>query len=328
MVSRTITSSGTESMKIAPDWTEYEVIATGDGEKLERWGRFTLLRPDPQVIWHAAKPLRNYEGTDAVYERSSSGGGSWQFNRRVPDNFNISWRDLTFKLKLMGFKHTGLFPEQAVNWDRMSSIIANASANGCGSCADGVRNEKEGCAKECGADVKMRSENKPNILNLFGYTGAASVACLKAGANVCHVDGAKAMVERAGENVRLSGMDGDGMRYIVDDCFKFCKRELKRGRRYDAIILDPPSFGRGPNGEKWKIEEGISELCELVAALLCDNPLFVCLNSYTTGLQPGVMANILRIALGSGANIDSDEIGLSTKEGLVLPQGCTAFATF
>ena len=217
--------------------------------------------------------------------------------RPVPEEFTVGWRTLRFKLKLMGFKHTGLFPEQAVNWDRMSRLIS-----------------------EAGRPI--------SVLNLFGYTGAASVACLAAGASVCHVDGAKAMVERAGENVRLSGVDGAHMRYIVDDCFKFTSRELKRGRRYDAVILDPPSFGRGPNGEKWKIEEGISDLMEIVAKVLSDRPLFVCLNSYTTGLQPGVMSNILKLALPADAETDADEIGLPTEEGLVLPQGCTAFATF
>lgn len=284
-------------MRIAPDWKQYKVIATGDGEKLEKWGDITLLRPDPQVIWHAKTPLASFKGVDAVYERSRTGGGMWKYNRNVPSEFTISWRDLTFSLKLMGFKHTGLFPEQAVNWDRMMKLISGA-----------------------GREI--------SVLNLFGYTGAASVACLKAGAKVCHVDSAKAMVERAGENVRLSGLDNSGMRYIIDDCFKFCQREIRRGKKYDAIILDPPSFGRGPNGEKWKIEEGISELCELVAKLLSDNPLFVCLNSYTTGLQPTVMANILKLALPKNAIIDADEIGLATEEGLVLPQGCTAFATF
>lgn len=284
-------------MRIAPDWKEYRVIATGDGEKLEKWGDITLLRPDPQVIWHAKTPLASYKGIDAIYERSRTGGGMWKYKRNVPSEFTISWRDLTFSLKLMGFKHTGLFPEQAVNWDRMMTLI-----------------------KDAGREI--------SVLNLFGYTGAASVACLKAGAKVCHVDSAKAMVERAGENVRLSGLDNSGMRYIIDDCFKFCQREIRRGKKYDAIILDPPSFGRGPNGEKWKIEEGISELCELVASLLSDNPLFVCLNSYTTGLQPTVMANILKLALPLSAVIDADEIGLATDEGLILPQGCTAFATF
>ena len=284
-------------MRIAPDWKQYKVIATGDGEKLEKWGDITLLRPDPQVIWHAKTPLASFKGVDAVYERSRTGGGMWKYNRNVPSEFTISWRDLTFSLKLMGFKHTGLFPEQAVNWDSMMKLISGA-----------------------GREI--------SVLNLFGYTGAASVACLKAGAKVCHVDSAKAMVERAGENVRLSGLDNSGMRYIIDDCFKFCQREIRRGKKYDAIILDPPSFGRGPNGEKWKIEEGISELCELVAKLLSDNPLFVCLNSYTTGLQPTVMANILKLTLPQNAIIDADEIGLATEEGLVLPQGCTAFATF
>lgn len=284
-------------MRIAPDWKQYKVIATGDGEKLEKWGDITLLRPDPQVIWHAKTPLASFKDVDAVYERSRTGGGMWKYNRNVPSEFTISWRDLTFSLKLMGFKHTGLFPEQAVNWDRMMKLISGA-----------------------GREI--------SVLNLFGYTGAASVACLKAGAKVCHVDSAKAMVERAGENVRLSGLDNSGMRYIIDDCFKFCQREIRRGKKYDAIILDPPSFGRGPNGEKWKIEEGISELCELVAKLLSDNPLFVCLNSYTTGLQPTVMANILKLTLPQNAIIDADEIGLATEEGLVLPQGCTAFATF
>lgn len=284
-------------MRIAPDWKQYKVIATGDGEKLEKWGDITLLRPDPQVIWHAKTPLASFKGVDAVYERSRTGGGMWKYNRNVPSEFTISWRDLTFSLKLMGFKHTGLFPEQAVNWDRMMKLISGA-----------------------GREI--------SVLNLFGYTGAASVACLKAGAKVCHVDSAKAMVERAGENVRLSGLDNSGMRYIIDDCFKFCQREIRRGKKYDAIILDPPSFGRGPNGEKWKIEEGISELCELVAKLLSDNPLFVCLNSYTTGLQPTVMANILKLTLPQNAIIDADEIGLATEEALVLPQGCTAFATF
>lgn len=264
---------------------------------MEKWGNLTLLRPDPQVIWHAKKPLRSYENIDAVYERSQTGGGMWKYRRQIPSEFTIGWRDLKFSLKLMGFKHTGLFPEQAVNWDRMMKLIESAG-------------------------------RKINVLNLFGYTGAASVACLKAGANVCHVDSAKAMVERAGENVKLSGLDNSGMRYIIDDCFKFCQREIRRGHKYDAIILDPPSFGRGPNGEKWKIEEGISELVELVANLLSDEPLFVCLNSYTTGLQPTVMANILKLALPNNAVIDADEIGLATKEGLVLPQGCTAFATF
>ncbi|MEG2450588.1 MAG: class I SAM-dependent methyltransferase [Clostridia bacterium] len=284
-------------MQIAKDWKDYKVIATGDGEKLEQWGKLTLLRPDPQVIWHAEKPLRSYQNIDAIYERSATGGGAWNYLKKVPNDFTIGWRDLNFKLKLMGFKHTGLFPEQAVNWDKMMQLISS-------------------------------QDRKVSVLNLFGYTGAASVACLKAGATVCHVDSAKAMVERAGENVIASGLDNTGMRYIIDDCFKFCSREIKRGKHYDAIILDPPSFGRGPSGEKWKIEDGICELCELVSQLLSDNPLFVCLNSYTTGLQPTVMANILKLTLPKSAKVEADEIGIATEEGLILPQGCTAFATF
>ena len=283
-------------MNYTKEWKDYKVIATGNGYKLEDFGGIVLLRPDPQIIWKEPFDMRAYKGLHAVYERSSTGGGEWHKLRPVPEEFNVNWRNLKFSLKLMGFKHTGLFPEQAVNWSRMMSLI-------------------EGAGREI------------SVLNLFGYTGAASVACVKAGAKVCHVDGAKAMVERAGDNLRLSGLE-EGMRYIIDDCFKFCEREKRRGRKYDAIILDPPSFGRGPNGEKWKIEEGISELCELVGELLSDNPLFVCLNSYTTGLQPTVMANILKLTLPRNAKIEADEIGIATNEGLVLPQGCTAFATF
>ena len=284
-------------MKIADKWKDYSIIATGDGQKLERWKDVVLLRPDPQVIWKSQTDMSAYKSLNAIYNRSDKGGGGWQILKKMPEQWTVSYGDLKFLVKPMGFKHTGLFPEQAVNWDRMMKLIS-----------------------ESGREI--------SVLNLFGYTGAASVACLKAGAKVCHVDSAKAMVERAGENVRLSGLDNSGMRYIIDDCFKFCQREIRRGRKYDAIILDPPSFGRGPNGEKWKIEEGISELCELVASLLSDDPLFVCLNSYTTGLQPTVMANILKLTLPSSAQIDADEIGLATEEGLILPQGCTAFATF
>lgn len=283
-------------MRIADDWKDYEVISTGDGEKLERWGDFVLIRPDPQVIWKAKKPLRSYPNISAIYERNSEGGGRWNYLKKMPDDFIISWRNLKFKLKLMGFKHTGLFPEQSVNWALMQDLIIGA--------------------------------NRPiSVLNLFAYTGGATIACLEAGASVCHVDGAKAMVERAGENIKLSNLTEKPIRYIIDDCFKFCERELRRNRKYDAVILDPPSFGRGPNGEMWKIEEGIFNLCELVGSLLSDKPLFVCLNSYTTGLQSGVMKNILSRTLNI-ADIISDEIGLPTSDGLVLPQGCTAFAKF
>ena len=282
-------------MWFSENWKDYELLDTSDGERLERWGDLILIRPDPQIIWKGVARHPAWKKADGIYRRSHSGGGAWVKNN-LPESWKIQYGDLGFVLRPMGFKHTGLFPEQAVNWSRMMDLIENS-----------------------GREI--------SVINLFGYTGAASVACVKAGAKVCHVDGAKAMVERAGDNLRLSGME-EGIRYIIDDCFKFCEREKKRGRKYDAIILDPPSFGRGPNGEKWKIEEGISELCELVADLLSDNPLFVCLNSYTTGLQPTVMANILKLTLPSTAKIEADEIGIATDEGLVLPQGCTAFATF
>jgi 23S rRNA (cytosine1962-C5)-methyltransferase len=287
-------------MLIVEGWKDYKVIATGNGEKLEKWGNYTLLRPDPQVIWRAEKPLRTFKGIDAVYERSSTGGGKWEYKNQIPDDFYVTWEGLTFKLKLMGFKHTGLFPEQAVNWRRMMNLIEDA-------------------------------EREISVLNLFAYTGGATVACAKAGAKVCHVDGAKAMCERAGENTSLSNVDKSKVRFIIDDCFKFCQRELRRGHKYDAIILDPPSFGRGPNGEKWKLEDGISELVDLVGQLLSDNPLFVCLNSYTTGLQPMVMANILKLALKGQKkpfDVTADEIGIMCEDGLILPQGCTAFVTF
>ena len=284
-------------MRVTENWTDYRLIDCTGGEKLELWKNVSLIRPDPQIIWKTKKKSPLWDSAHGHYHRSEKGGGQWSFKKKIPESWIIEYGDLRFNIRPTGFKHTGLFPEQAVNWDRMMTLIAN-------------------------------EDRKINVLNLFGYTGAASVACLKAGANVCHVDSAKAMVERAGDNVRLSGLDNSGMRYIIDDCFKFCQREIRRGKKYDAIILDPPSFGRGPNGEKWKIEEGISALVELVAQLLGDNPLFVCLNSYTTGLQPTVMANILKLALPKNAVIDADEIGIATEEGLVLPQGCTAFATF
>lgn len=283
-------------MKVNGEWTDYEILATGDGEKLERWGNVRLIRPDPQIIWRAEKPLSKMDA-DAVYERSATGGGHWTFRRRVPDEFIVGWRNLRFKLKLMGFKHTGLFPEQAVNWARMIELIEHA-------------------------------ERPVSVLNLFAYTGGATVACLSAGAAVTHVDSAKAMVERAGENIRLSGLTGAPCRYIIDDCFKFVEREIKRGKKYDAVIMDPPSFGRGPNGETWKIEEQVFDLVARTGLLLSDNPLFYLVNSYTTGLQAGVMANILTRALGKGGVVDADEIGLPTDEGIVLPAGASAFMVF
>ncbi len=284
-------------IKVASGWKDYEIIATGDGEKLERWGKLVLLRPDPQVIWHAKSPLANNPKINAIYHRSQTGGGGWQFKGNVPDNFVIERNGLKFSLKLMGFKHTGLFPEQAVNWDAMQDLIKNAKR-----------------------DIK--------VLNLFAYTGGATVACAKAGAHVTHVDAAKAMVERAKENVRLSNIDTTHVRYIVDDCLKFIQREIKRGNRYDAIIMDPPSYGRGANGEVWKIENSIHDLVSKCVEVLSDNPLFFLINSYTTGLQPTVMENILRLSLkGYNGKFDSYEVGLETDEGIALPCGCSALWT-
>ncbi len=266
------------------------MIATGDGYKLERWKEVYLLRPDPQVIWKSERDLFAYPKLNAVYRRSEKGGGSWEYRKPMPSEWNITYRNLTFKVKPMGFKHTGLFPEQAVNWDRMSELIRNA--------------------------------NRPiKVLNLFAYTGGATVACAAAGAEVVHVDAAKGMVERAGENARLSGITS-GIRYIVDDCMKFVRREIRRGNKYDAIIMDPPSYGRGPNGEMWKIEDGLFSFAQLCAEVLSEDPLFYLINSYTTGLQPAVLNNILSLCLkGRTGKIESYEVGLPTGEGICLPCG-------
>ncbi len=282
-------------MKVAK-WDDYQVIATGDGYKLEKWGRVVLLRPDPQIIWKSSQNLDNYKGLSAKYIRSETGGGRWQYKERTPEEWRVSYKDLTFKIKPMGFKHTGLFPEQAVNWDMMRELITGAN-------------------------------REVSVLNLFAYTGGATVACLKAGASVCHVDAAKAMVERAKENVSLSNIYTTNVRYIVDDCKKFVEREIRRGKKYDAIIMDPPSYGRGANGEVWKLETEIYPLVELCEKVLADNPLFFLINSYTTGLQPQVMKNILQKAVAPkhGRTIDAYEVGLSTQEdGIILPCGNSA----
>ncbi len=279
-------------MKIARDWKEYEIIATGDGYKLERWGDVRLLRPDPQAIWESGSDLFSYPGLNAFYKRSEKGGGGWKILKPMPPEWNVSYGDLCFKVKPMGFKHTGLFPEQAVNWDEMRRLIRGS-----------------------GRPIK--------VLNLFAYTGGASVACAKAGAEVVHVDAAKGMVERAGENARLSGIES-GIRYIVDDCKKFVGREIRRGNRYDAIIMDPPSYGRGPNGEMWKIEDSLFSFVKMCAGLLSDNPLFVLINSYTTGLQPMVLNNILTLTMPKGkGRVDSYEVGIETREGISLPCGAS-----
>ena len=274
-------------MKIANDWKDYKVIATGDGEKLEKWGDYILLRPDPQVIWHAKSDLSKYLGLDGHYLRSSSGGGNWQFFKNVPERWTINWKGLKFIIKPMGFKHTGLFPEQAVNWNDIMKAI-----------------------KEANRPIK--------VLNLFAYTGGASVACASAGAQVTHVDASKGMVERAKENATLNGITN--IRYIVDDCKKFIEREIRRGNFYDAIIMDPPSYGRGTNGEMWKLEDNLFDFVVLTKKVLSPNPLFVLISSYTTGLQASVLANILTLVFGGGG-IDADEIGLPTDETIVLPCG-------
>ncbi len=274
-------------MKLAKDWQDYKILATGDGEKLEKWGDYTLLRPDPQIIWHASKPLAKYKGLSAHYLRSSSGGGNWEYKENLPERWNIKYKDISFIVKPMGFKHTGLFPEQAVNWEDMTKLI-----------------------KEANREIK--------ILNLFAYTGAASVVCAKAGAKVTHVDASKGMVERAKENAQLNGITS--IRYIVDDCEKFINREIRRGNFYDAIIMDPPSYGRGTNGEMWKLEDNLFDFVMLTKKVLSNSPLFVLISSYTTGLQASVLSNILTLVFGEG-NIDADEIGLPTEEKIVLPSG-------
>ena len=282
-------------MRIADDWEDYKILATSDGMKLENWKGIILLRPDPQVIWTGEDLYKR--DFHAVYHRSEKGGGAWENRKKFPPEWTVSYKDLNFKVKPMGFKHTGLFPEQAVNWNAMREIIAKAKQS------DGMREIK--------------------VLNLFAYTGAASVACAKEGAKVTHVDAAKGMVERAGENARLSGVDS-GIRYIIDDCAKFVAREIRRGNKYDGIIMDPPSYGRGPGGEMWKIERDLFGFVKECAKLLSEKPLFFLINSYTTGLQPAVLKNVLTLALGERrGEIAAYEVGISTEEGIALPCGAS-----
>ena len=281
----------------ANHWHDYELLDTSDGERLERWGKYILVRPDPQVIWKNQKNHPKWKNPDATYRRSSAGGGAWKENK-LPEEWNIGYDDLglNFIIRPMGFKHTGLFPEQAVNWDWFSGLIKNA-----------------------GREIK--------VLNLFGYTGGATVAAAKAGAAVCHVDAAKGMVAQAKENARLSGLAEAPIRYIVDDCKKFVEREIRRGNRYDGIIMDPPSYGRGPNGEVWKLEESIDELVALTAKVLTDKPLFFLINSYTTGLSPSATGYLLHLHVAKkyGGTVTADEIGLPvTQTGAVLPCGSSA----
>lgn len=282
-------------MWCADNWKDYTFIDASDGERLERWGDYVLIRPDPQIIWSGSDKAREWKRADGIYRRSHTGGGGW-IKKQLPEEWTISYGSLRFVLRPMGFKHTGLFPEQAANWDWFSELIRNA--------------------------------NRPiKVLNLFAYTGGATVAAASAGASVCHVDAAKGMVAQAKENARLSGLENAPIRYIVDDCKKFVEREIRRGNKYDAIIMDPPSYGRGPSGEVWKIEESIDGLVELTAQLLSDEPLFFLINSYTTGLSPLTMKYILdlRVASVHGGECEAGELALPVKHtGGLMPCGASA----
>lgn len=283
-------------MRIADNWQDYKIIDTSDGDKLESWGGKTLVRPDPQIIWKTPRKTDLWDKADAVYHRSSKGGGEWEYRKRLPENWNISYGDLKFIIRPTGFKHTGLFPEQAVNWDFMADKIRSA-----------------------GREIK--------VLNLFAYTGGATLACANAGAQVSHVDASKGMVQWARENAAASGLSDKPIRWLVDDCLKFVQREIRRGNRYDAVVMDPPSYGRGPGGEVWKLEDCIYDLVKTCSEVLSDKPLFFLLNSYTTGLSPSVMAYILNevITPGFGGKVTADEIGLPVeKSGMPLPCGSTA----
>ena len=283
-------------MRYTSDWKDYELLDCSSGERLERWGNVTLIRPDPQVIWKTPKKHPAWRRADAVYHRSSSGGGNWEIKNKIPAFWSIGYGDLNFNVKTMGFKHTGIFPEQAVNWDYTAKLIKNACR-----------------------PVK--------VLNLFAYTGGATVACLKAGAEVVHVDASKGMVQWAKENAVASGVANRKVRWIVDDCVKFVQREIRRGNKYDIIIMDPPSYGRGPGGEIWKLENEVYSFVELCSQVLSDNPIMVLINSYTTGLSPAVMQYILGALIKPkfGGVAESDGIGLPvTQTGMILPCGASA----
>ena len=286
-------------MWTAQNWKDYELLDAADGERLERWGKYILIRPDPQVIWHGnGHSASEWKRADGVYRRSRSGGGEWVVNR-LPQEWNINYGNLRFILKPMGFKHTGLFPEQAANWDWFSGLIRNAVADG----------------------------RKIKVLNLFAYTGGATVAAAEAGASVCHVDAAKGMVAQAKQNAALSGLADAPIRYIVDDCLKFVEREIRRGNRDDGSIIDPPSYGRGPTGEIWKIEDSADGLVHLSASLLSDKPLFFLINSYTTGLSPLTMKYILdrHVTDVCGGISEASELALPVKStGGMLPCGASA----
>ena len=282
-------------MFTSENWQDYELLDTSDGERLERWGKYILVRPDPQVIWKETKKHPLWKKADATYHRSSAGGGGWRGNR-LPEHWQIGYRGLTFLIRPMGFKHTGLFPEQAANWDWFSEKI-----------------------KTAGRPVR--------VLNLFAYTGGATLAAAEAGASVVHVDAARNMVAQAKENARLSGLADAPIRYIVDDCKKFVEREIKRGHRYEAVIMDPPSYGRGPSGEEFNLEDCVDELVGLCASLLSDEPLFFLINSYTTGISPLAMNYLLnlRVAARFGGKCRAEELGLRVSEtGAYLPCGASA----
>ena len=288
-------------MWISDRWIDYELIDAGDGERLERWGDVILVRPDPQIIWSSARSDERWRRADGVYRRSKSGGGSWVVNN-MPESWCIGYGGLKFRLHPMGFKHTGLFPEQAVNWDWFSELIRNRISAG---------------------------KEAPKVLNLFAYTGGATAAAASAGAEVCHVDASRGMVSAAKENLALSGLGGAKVRYLVDDCKKFVEREIRRGRKYDGIIMDPPSYGRGPSGETWKLEECADELIKLASSLLSDDPLFYLINSYTTGLSPAAMGYMLMRSLpesvAARGALTAGETGLPVSStGLVLPAGASA----
>lgn len=287
-------------MRVSDNWKDYELIDCSEGERLERWGKYILIRPDPQVIWSTPKTNGLWYNADARYIRSSSGGGCWDVYKKLPDVWQIGYSELKFNIKPMGFKHTGIFPEQAANWDMTARVIADAHRN----------------------DIKM--------LNLFAYTGGATVSAMNAGATVTHVDASKGMVQWAKENAESSGVSDRPVRWLVDDCKKFVEREIRRGNRYDIIIMDPPSYGRGPGGEVWKLENEVYSLCGLCAKLLSDDALLFLINSYTTGLSPSVMSYILGslIVPQHGGKVSADEIGLPvTDSGLVLPSGASAYWT-
>ncbi|MBR1562577.1 MAG: class I SAM-dependent methyltransferase [Ruminococcus sp.] len=283
-------------MRIADNWKDYRLLDATDGSKLESWGGHILVRPDPQIIWKSPQYSDKWAKADAVYHRSTKGGGAWDYKRKLPESWNISYNDLRFVIKPTGFKHTGLFPEQAVNWELMSSLIKNA-----------------------GREI--------NVLNLFAYTGGATLASAAPRAHVAHVDASKGMVSWARDNAKASGLEDKPVRWLIDDCEKFVRREIKRGRRYEAVVMDPPSYGRGPGGEVWKLEDCVYDLVKLCAGVLSDKPLFFLLNSYTTGLSPSVMAYILGDVIGKkyGGDVSADEIGLPVEStGMVLPCGSTA----